>query len=264
MHLLDIHQLSIAFESYDFRMRKRTMPVIRELSLSVQAGEILAIVGASGSGKSLLAHSILGLLPEHAAISGKLTFDGQPLTDKRMRQLRGNQIALIPQSVQYLNPLMRVGQQVEEAVRIGNPKLERQKVFERFRLPQAAAAMYPYQLSGGMARRVLVCIAAVSGAKLIIADEPTPGLDEQVAQDTLLVFQQMADQGTAILFITHDSTAAAQIADRVAVLHSGELMEIAPASSFTGEGAALVHPYTRALWQALPQNQFIHVKGWQS
>lgn len=263
MHLLDIQQLSISFETYDYRLRKRTMPVIQKLSLSVHAGEILAIVGASGSGKSLLAHAILGLLPDNAVLSGRLSFEGQALTPERQQQLRGKQLALIPQSVQYLDPLMRVGKQVEQAVRIGDARLERQKAFERFRLPQEAAAKYPFQLSGGMARRVLVSIAAVSGAKLLIADEPTPGLDDQVAQETLRTFQQMAKIGSTILFITHDLIAAAQIADRIAVLHSGELMEIAPASSFTGNGDALMHPYTRALWQALPQNQFMDAKGWQ-
>jgi len=263
MHLLDIQHLSISFESYGYKLRKRTMPVVKKLSLSVQAGEIVAIVGASGSGKSVLAHAILGLLPENAAIAGSLFFEGQALTPERQRQLRGEHIALIPQSVQYLNPLMRVGKQVEQAVRIGDPRIERQKVFERFRLSHSASAMFPYQLSGGMARRVLVSSAAVSGARLLIADEPTPGLDEQAAKETLHAFQQMAEAGTAILFITHDLMAAAKIANRVAVLNSGELMEIAPASSFTGNGDALVHPYTRALWQALPQNQFMAVKGWQ-
>lgn len=266
MHLLHIEQLSISFESYHYklyRLRKHIIPVVEKLSLSVQSGEIVAIVGASGSGKSVLAHAILGLLPDNAVISGSLSFAGKALTPERQRQLRGKQIALIPQSVQYLDPLMRVGKQVEQAVRIGDPKLERQKIFERFRLPQSSAAMYPYQLSGGMARRVLVSSAAVSGAALLIADEPTPGLDEQAAKEMLRAFQQMAEAGTAILFITHDLMAAAKIADRVAVLHSGKLMEIAPASSFVGNGDALVHPYTRTLWQALPQNQFMNVKEWQ-
>lgn len=262
MTLLDIRDLSISFAMYDRWLRQTTQPVIQSLSLSLEAGEIVAVVGASGSGKSLLAHAILGLLPQNASVAGEILFEGKPLTAAALSKLRGSKIALIPQSVQYLDPLMTVGKQVEQAARIGEPKALRQSIFRSFRLPEGAAKLYPFQLSGGMARRVLVSTAAVSGARLIIADEPTPGLDEAVIQETLRIFQDLSASGAAILFITHDLAAAAQIADRVAVLREGRLVDISPASSFAGMGEALSHPYTRALWQALPQHQFIEAVGW--
>ncbi|MFC6332060.1 ATP-binding cassette domain-containing protein [Paenibacillus septentrionalis] len=260
MALLDVHHLSISFTIHDHKLREQVLNVIDDLSLSIESGEIVAVVGASGSGKSLLAHAILGLLPSNAKVNGELLFEGEPLSSERLHELRGTELALIPQSVQYLNPLMRVGKQVEQAVRIGDPKKVRRHIFQRFKLAEETAELYPYQLSGGMARRVLVSIAAGSGAKLLIADEPTPGLDEGVIQQTLHYFQELVEAGSSIMLITHDLAQAAAVADRVAVLLDGKLVEVAPASSFSGEGNLLEHPYARALWQALPQHQFIEGK----
>lgn len=254
--LLEIDDLNISFTRYDKGLRQMDRSVIRSLSLTVHPGEIVAVVGASGSGKSLLAHAILGILPSNAKWSGNLMFDGQPLTPKLMKKLRGREIALVPQSVDFLDPLMRVGMQVRQAVRVGDPVEEQIKAFQKMRLGPKAAKRYPFQLSGGMARRVLVSIASVSGARLLIADEPTPGLDEAVVQETLNMFRQFADAGTAVIFITHDLEAAMFIADRVAVFYSGTILEMAEAADFTGKGERLRHPYSQALWQALPQNDF--------
>ncbi|WDH83284.1 ABC transporter ATP-binding protein [Paenibacillus urinalis] len=254
--LLEIHDLNISFTRYDKGLRQMDMPVIRNLSLTIDPGEIVAVVGASGSGKSLLAHAILGILPRNAKWNGTLTFDGQPLTPKLIKKLRGREIALVPQSVDFLDPLMRVGMQVRQAVRVGDPVEEQMRAFQKMRLGPKAAKRYPFQLSGGMARRVLVSIASVSGARLLIADEPTPGIDEAVVQGTLNMFRQFADAGTAVVFITHDLEAALSIADRVAVFYSGTVLEMAEAADFTGKGERLRHPYTQALWRALPQNDF--------
>ncbi|MFD1136661.1 ATP-binding cassette domain-containing protein [Paenibacillus urinalis] len=254
--LLEIHDLNISFTRYDKGLRQMDMPVIRNLSLTIDPGEIVAVVGASGSGKSLLAHAILGILPRNAKWNGTLTFDGQPLTPKLIKKLRGREIALVPQSVDFLDPQMRVGMQVRQAVRVGDPVEEQMRAFQKMRLGPKAAKRYPFQLSGGMARRVLVSIASVSGARLLIADEPTPGIDEAVVQETLNMFRQFADAGTAVVFITHDLEAALSIADRVAVFYSGTVLEMAEAADFTGKGERLRHPYTQALWRALPQNDF--------
>lgn len=254
--LLEIHDLNISFTRYDKGLRQMDMPVIRNLSLTIDPGEIVAVVGASGSGKSLLAHAILGILPRNAKWTGTLTFDGQALTPKLIKKLRGREIALVPQSVDFLDPLMRVGMQVRQAVRVGDPVEEQIRAFQKMRLGPKAAKRYPFQLSGGMARRVLVSIASVSGARLLIADEPTPGIDEAVVQETLNMFRQFADAGTAVVFITHDLEAALSIADRVAVFYSGTVLEMAEAADFTGKGECLRHPYTQALWRALPQNDF--------
>lgn len=254
--LLEIHDLNISFTRYDKGLRQMDMPVIRNLSLTIDPGEIVAVVGASGSGKSLLAHAILGILPRNAKWNGTLTFDGQPLTPNLIKKLRGREIALVPQSVDFLDPLMRVGMQVRQAVRVGDPVEEQMRAFQKMRLGPKAAKRYPFQLSGGMARRVLVSIASVSGARLLIADEPTPGIDEAVVQETLNMFRQFADAGTAVVFITHDLEAALSVADRVAVFYSGTVLEMAEAADFTGKGERLRHPYTQALWRALPQNDF--------
>ncbi|GAK41740.1 oligopeptide/dipeptide ABC transporter ATP-binding protein [Paenibacillus sp. TCA20] len=254
--LLEIHDLNISFTRYDKGLRQMDMPMIRNLSMTIDPGEIVAVVGASGSGKSLLAHAILGILPRNAKWNGSLTFDGQSLTPKLIKKLRGREIAIVPQSVDFLDPLMRVGMQVRQAVRVGDPVEEQIKAFRKMRLGPKAAKRYPFQLSGGMARRVLVSIASVSGARLLIADEPTPGLDEGVVQETLNMFRQFADAGTAVVFITHDLEAALSIADRVAVFYSGTVLEMAEAADFTGKGERLRHPYTQALWRALPQNDF--------
>lgn len=123
--------------------------------------------------------------------------------------------------------------------------------------------MYPFQLSGGMARRTLLATAAVADAKVIIADEPTPGLDEVVIQEALQNFRAFADENRAVMLITHDINAALTIADKIAVFYAGTVVEIAPVADFTGDGERLLHPYTKALWRALPQNAFTPIPGSQ-
>jgi peptide/nickel transport system ATP-binding protein len=237
--------------------------VISSLSVSIYPGEILAVVGASGSGKSLLAHAVLGLLPGNAVTSGSIVFAGQKLTPKQQASLRGREIALIPQSVNYLDPLLRVGKQVRTAVNGGNAARIQREVFARYKLPPDTERLFPFQLSGGMARRVLVSTALVSGARLVIADEPTPGLDEAAIEETLGYFRELADEGRGVMLITHDIETALRVADRIAVFYAGTTVETALATDFTGEGEALRHPYTKALWRALPQNGFEPIPGSQ-
>lgn len=256
MALLEVRELSVSFLQYENVLRRKEVPILRNLSFSLDAGEIMAVVGASGSGKSVLAHALLGILPKHAKVTGELRWRGQRMTDPVIQQLRGSKMALVPQSVAYLDPLMRVGQQVQQSVRRGDPAQEQKKAFQKYRLSPAAASYYPFQLSGGMARRVLLSMAEVSGAELLIADEPTPGLDPEAVRETLRSFQERAASGSTILLITHDLEAALSIAHNVAVFYSGMVLEIAPAADFEGSGARLRHPYSRALWRALPQHEF--------
>jgi peptide/nickel transport system ATP-binding protein len=256
LSILEVKGLSVSFTRYRKGFRRQTQRVIDDLHLTVDAGEILAVVGASGSGKSLLAHAILGILPVHAQVSGAIFYRGKELNSRRQEELRGREIAFVPQSVLYLNPLMRVGKQVRTAVRVGDPAAVQRAAFERFGLSPSVEKRYPFQLSGGMARRVLVSIAAVSGANLIIADEPTPGLDPAVIAESLSVFRELADRGGAVMIISHDIDSVLKVADRIAVFNAGTVVEIARAKDFEGSGEALRHPYTRALWRALPQNGF--------
>ena len=189
-------------------------------------------------------------------------FDGQPLTAERQRKLRGGDIALVPQSVAYLDPLMRVGPQAD-GHRKPRPTERRRGLFRRLGLPEEAERLYPFQLSGGMARRVLVSTALITDARLVIADEPTPGMSLDQALEALTMFREMADQGRGVVLITHDIDLAVAFADRVAVFYAGTTVETLPASDFQTGPQALRHPYTKALWRALPQNGFTPIPGFQ-
>jgi oligopeptide/dipeptide ABC transporter, ATP-binding protein, C-terminal domain len=261
--LLEVRNLSISFLQYQTGLKQKTLQVISDLNIKIKAGEILAIVGSSGSGKSLLAHAILGILPKNALVSGIMLYKGKELTPERQKELRGNEIALIPQSINFLDPLMRVGAQVCTSVQGRGGQEKQRMVFERYCLDRKVENLFPFQLSGGMARRVLVASAVVGGAKLIIADEPTPGLHPEVVQETLRHLRELADEGCAVMLITHDIGTALEIADNITVFYSGTTIEVAPVSDFSGKGESLRHPYTRALWNALPQNGFIPVAGFQ-
>jgi len=263
MSILEVENLSVSFKQYTDGFKEINHKVISSLNVTLEAGEILAIVGASGSGKSLLAHAILGILPSNANVSGIIKYEGEELTPTRQTALRGKEIALVPQSVNFLDPLMRVGSQVRTAVKNGDAVSAQRKVFERYRLGKEVEGMYPFQLSGGMARRTLLSTAMVSDAKVIIADEPTPGLDPIVIKEALDNFREFADNGCAVMLITHDIESALQIADKIAVFYAGTTVEIAPVEDFVGKGEAIRHPYTKALWRALPQNEFIPIPGSQ-
>jgi peptide/nickel transport system ATP-binding protein len=261
MPILEVENLSVSFKQYKRGLIQEASNVISSLNVSIEKGEILAVVGASGSGKSLLAHAILGILPENAKMSGVIKYAGEELTPLRQSELRGTEIALIPQSVNFLDPLMRVGAQVRTSAKKGDKAAAQKEVFERYHLKSNVEHMYPFQLSGGMARRTLLSTAMVSGASVIIADEPTPGLDPVVIAEALQSFREFADKGCAVMLITHDIESALSIADKIAVFYAGTTVEIAPFENFQGNGEALRHPYTKALWRALPQNDFIPIQG---
>ena len=260
--LLEVSDLSVSFRMYDSGLEQKQLPVISSLSLKVLPGEILAVAGSSGSGKSLLASAILGILPGNATVSGSLRFDGEPLTPERQAKLRGTEIALVPQSVAFLDPLMKVGAQVD-GHRKPRPTERRRKLFRRFGLPEQTERLYPFQLSGGMARRVLVSTALLTSARLIIADEPTPGMRLEEAEEALAMFRAMADEGKGVVLITHDIDLAFHIADRIAVFYAGTTVETAPAADFRQGPEALRHPYSKALWRALPQHEFRPIPGFQ-
>lgn len=150
---------------------------------------------------------------------------------------------------------MKVGKQVQSLIKSDDKKTVQESTFERLGLSAEISNCYPYELSGGMARRVLIATAMVSNADLVIADEPTPGLDEDLRQDIISAIQSLATKNDkGLMFITHDINAALQIADNIAVVNSGKTLEIAPKSAFSGSGENLQHPYTKALWKSLPEN----------
>jgi peptide/nickel transport system ATP-binding protein len=256
IEVLRVEGLEVAFSRYGKGWSRDRLKVISNLNLTVRSGEIVAVAGSSGSGKSLLAHAVLGILPRNAHTSGRINFMGKALTPARLKKLRGTRIAFVPQSVEYLDPLMRVGRQISP---------DRQAVlaaFERYRLDPSVAELYPHQLSGGMARRVLVASAVVGDPQLIVADEPTPGMSKELADKAMKHFRDLADAGVAVLLITHDIDLALGYADRVAVFYAGTTVETAPADDFDAR-ERLRHPWSQALWQAIPANGFQPTPGHQ-
>ena len=262
--ILSVRNLEISFSQYTKGLRRIDSTAINNLHIDLYKGEILAVVGSSGSGKSLLAHSILGILPSNANLKGDIYYKDEILDEKRKEKLRGKEIVFIPQSVNYLDPLMEVGKQVKISIKDkkkSNTILER--VFRKYNLDKKVEKYYPFQLSGGMARKVLLSSALVSNAEVIIADEPTPGLDEKSLNEALKDFRDLADNGCAVLIITHDISAALKIADRVAIFYGGTTLEVAKADDFKNNGENLRHPYTKALFNALPNTKFTPIKGSQ-
>lgn len=263
-HILEIDELSVSFLQYENSRSSRQieLPVISRLSVAVHEGEIVAVVGSSGSGKSLLAHAILDLLPYNASVGGTMYFDGEPLTPEKIRQLRGNKIAFVPQSTNYLDPLMKVGAQVRGSRKDMGLRKKQRSLFERYGLGPEVDEKYPFECSGGMTRRVLLTSALMGNPELIIADEPTPGMDLALAKKSMADFRAFADEGKGVLLITHDIELALEVADRIAVFYAGTTVEEAPVSDFASE-ETLRHPYTKALWRALPQNGFQSLPGIQ-
>ena len=248
--LLKVEKFSVKFKMYERGLRQKLSVAVRDLNLELNNGEILAIVGSSGSGKSLLAHGIMDILPSNAVIGGEISIKGEKMTPKLMNEKRGKEIVIVPQSVSYLDPLMKIREQVFET----SDRTDYDEMFAKFGLSKEDSDKLPFQLSGGMARRALVMTAAVSNAELIIADEPTPGLNPKLAHEILAMFKEMANNGKGVLLITHDIDLVCEIADRIAIFHDGTILETTDVKNFIEGGDKLKHPYCKALWNALPQN----------
>lgn len=267
-HLLQVEDLSVSFRMYDegapyFKAKQHDVQVLHELSIAVHAGEIVAVVGASGSGKTLLADAVLGLFEPNATVTGRIWFDGERMDAAGLRALRGHGLSLVPQSVSHLDPMMRVGKQVEgfaNDLSKAERKTRRAQLFERYGLGPEVARLYPHELSGGMARRVLLCCALMDSPRVIVADEPTPGLDLDLAVRALDDFRAFANEGNGVLLITHDIELALRVADRVAVFKDGTVVEETATASFADPGL-LRHPFTRELWHALPEHDFAAGEG---
>ena len=236
---------------------------LRAVSLTVAAGEILCVVGESGSGKSMTANAITRLLPPGVEIdAGRILFEGQDLariSDAEMRKVRGAGIAMIFQEpMTALNPLMRIGDQIGETLSIHTDMTAQERrdkvqaLLAEVHIPDplAAAQAYPHELSGGQRQRAMIAGALALDPRLLIADEPTTALDVTTqAQILTLIRSLQRRKGTGVLFITHDFGVVAEIADRVAVMRQGEIVEIGPAAEILG---APTHPYTQQLLAAVP------------
>lgn len=274
-HLLSVEGLSVSFTMYDpnapfWRAGRVRSEVLHDLSLSVHVGEILAVVGASGSGKTVLADALMGRWDQNMEVRGRIWFDGAQKDVDSLRALAGHGISLVPQGVGNLDPLMRVGEQVRGAARGATREVRRadadrraarqRELFLAYGLDLQVERMYPHELSGGMARRALLMCALMDEPRLIIADEPTPGLDLDLAAHALDDLRGFADAGGGVLLITHDIELALRVADRVAVFSDGTIVEETGVESFSSADT-LRHPFSRALWRAMPGHEFAVATG---
>ena len=175
--ILEIKQLHISFTQYERGLHQRKVQTVKGMDLHVRAGELVAVVGASGSGKSLLAHAVMGVLPYNAEMTGDILYRGDRLTKKRQEALRGNEIVLVPQSLAYLDPLMKIGKQIKKNRKDEKTSRKLKDIFPRYHFKDEVEELYPLELSGGMNRRILISTAMIEEPKLVIADEPTPGLE---------------------------------------------------------------------------------------
>jgi oligopeptide/dipeptide ABC transporter ATP-binding protein len=255
---LDVHDLSIAFPT-----RRGHAPVVDHVSLSIGAGEIVGVIGESGSGKTLTALAVLGMLPRGALIeSGRILLGGESLLDKSERErraIRGDRVAYIPQdALRSLNPTLRVGVQVGEplALHRATPwSVAKRKAVEllaavHLRDPQKRAEEYPHQFSGGMQQRAMIAMGLSLEPQLLIADEPTTALDVTVqAQVLQLVREIRREHRTSILFITHDLGVVVDLCDRVYVMYAGAVVEEGSVDRIFERPS---HPYTRGLLRATP------------
>jgi peptide/nickel transport system ATP-binding protein len=256
--VLDVQGLSVAFQRGD-----RLLSAISDVSLLMCKGEILGLVGESGCGKSLTALAIMRLLPHAARMThGRIVVAGNDVTaasESLMRQLRGSIVSMIFQDPMVaLNPLMPVGRQIAESLLIHRDMSREQRrarvleLLEAVGIPDPVARyrQFPYELSGGMRQRVMIAIALACGPQLIIADEPTTALDVTIQAQILELLKDIRDRfRTAILFITHDMGVIADVADRVAVMYAGEIVETAAVERIFDRPA---HPYTMGLLNSIP------------
>ena len=252
--ILEIKNLNLFFNEYQ---------ALYDVNLTLNRGVMHALVGESGCGKSITAMSVLRLLPKSAAVkSGEIYFKGENLlnyTDREMRNLRGNNIALIPQDpMTSLNPLYTVGNQLVEAIRAHKKVSERQalrkakEVLDLVKISDIDRKLnfYPHEFSGGMKQRIIIAMALACNAELIIADEPTTALDVTIQKQIMdLMAEIKKDFGTTILLISHDLALVSNYADYISVMYAGHIVEEAPAGKFFKNP---LHPYSIALLNSLP------------
>ena len=260
MPLLSVENLSTSFET-----RHGHVTVVNDVSFTVRKGEILGVVGESGSGKSVTGYSIMGLIEPPGRIdSGKILFDGEDLlglSARERRRLRGNRIAMIFQDpMATLNPVLRIDEQMIEAVKAHRRVSTRdahelaRRTLEKMGIPSPEERLkaYPHQMSGGMRQRVAIAIALLHEPDLIIADEPTTALDVTIQAQILSEIQQMVRRtATSLIWISHDLSVVAGLADRVAVMYAGRIVEIGTVEQILDRPQ---HPYTQGLIGSLPSS----------
>lgn len=253
--ILEVEHLQVVYHTDD-----AVIPAARGVTFDLRPGEIVALVGESASGKSTVGHAILGLLPGNASVDGVIRYRGRTISGlgaDELQQLRGREISVIFQDAQSsLTPTMTVGEQVAEPF-VAHLGLSPREARERARaalaavMPDADRVMdsHPFQLSGGMAQRVGIAMATALNPSVVIADEPTASLDPAIRHEMLELLESLRDAGMALLVITHDFGVVARLADRVAVMYAGRLVEVTDVRTVFRTPK---HPYTFGLLQSLP------------
>ncbi len=266
MDLLVIENLKVTFQTPPEQVR-----AVDGVTLELKQAETLALVGETGCGKSTIALSILRLLPENADVRGKIIYRNNDLLllpEKELAQLRGKDISLVMQNPALaLNPVYSIGHQMTEPL-IVHRRLKKPKAIQtaknlleklHFKGPSNAIRAYPFEMSGGMKQRVLIGISVVLSPKIIIADEPTKGLDDRLREMVLKELRLVREMNrSSMIFISHDLNAAREISDRIAVMYAGEILESAATQEFFKEP---LHPYSQALLESLPERGFKPIPG---
>jgi len=250
-----------------FTTKRGIIKAVNGVTLSIEEGKTLGLVGESGSGKSVTSMSILRLFEENQKIhEGEIIFDDIVLTDlpeKELRKIRGNQISVIFQEpMTSLNPVFKIKKQLSEVLML-HQNLDKESAYEKtielltdvgIPNPEKVADQYSFQLSGGMCQRVMIAMALACRPKLLIADEPTTALDVTIQAQILKLMNELKEQyGTSILFVTHDLGVINEMADDVAVMYCGEVVESAPSKTIFGENPTFSHPYTEGLMNSIPR-----------
>ena len=258
--LLDVRSLSTHFFTDEGVVR-----AVEQVSFEIQPGEILSLVGESGCGKSVTGLSILGLIPSPPGriVHGEILFDGKnllQLKEKEMERVRGNEISMIFQEpMTSLNPVFTIGDQIMEAITlhqsVGRSEARKRTIemLDRVQIPTPETRIdaYPHQLSGGMRQRAMIAMALSCQPKLLIADEPTTALDVTIQAQVLRLLKEIQrEMGMAVMLITHDLGVVTEIADRVAVMYAGRIVEVASIGAIFGH---MRHPYTKGLLDSIPQ-----------
>lgn len=270
MKLLEVENLNVSF-----LVDNEKVHVINDVSFDINENEVLAVIGETGCGKSVMGSAVLRLLPENAVVSGNIYYkntDILNMPENDFRLMRGKEIASVPQSPSTsLDPLMKVGDQVAECVTIGNHIAPKEKnglrsrvgsIFSKLKLPRNEEMYdnYPCELSGGMRQRILLSMGIITSPELLIVDEPTKAIDWVLRKDIVRELKALKDEmKCAMLFITHDLGAASIIADRIAVMYSGEIVETGPTKEVLNNPK---HPYTKGLIAAMPSSGLNVMEGY--
>ncbi|MFV0482244.1 MAG: ATP-binding cassette domain-containing protein [Campylobacteraceae bacterium] len=242
--LFEVKNLNIFFTCKDY--------LLENLNFSINEGEVIAIVGKSGIGKTVLLRSILNLLPKDLSFSGEFYWQEKLINETKQNALRGEQISLIPQNISYFDPLMRVGKFA--CGKFGKSKMDDvKKLFIEFGLRENDTELYPYEISGGMARKILLITAIISDAALFLADEPTVGLDNKSILHVKDIFSKMKEKNKSVILVTHDINFALDVASKVIILHDKKIVE-----TLNAKNPNPINTYTKALFSTMVENDFIN------